>query len=712
MVIKPVSGKIKAEEINAIFSELDSNKRDSNTEIQMSDLSQEVKLGMTGGGVPIVGVDAVGTINVKNGAITNNKLDIAGVSFPTTYILSKTVPTGASSSASVINTPFINFEVGDIVSVSEGSSIRFAVTDSTGTGVSGAWRTTDYQIETSFTGYIRVNKAAGGNISDAEAATYSAMLYITKPDMLMNTNRLKEYIFGHGPIPTFDRDYNNMLLNNQIVNDALIYFPAQTVASGENLKNPYFSFNNFKTGDYLYCTFKITSDNPNYATTFKVRQKNGTGTIQKTQNPIYAGDGVYFAAFELLEPLKDTNILIEADRSSASTGVEIKEISVGYKGIYIKPAASKRCYVTLSGNDSNDGTTKETGLATFQQAINMGAEEILAERGIYRHQTIKLERLGSKLSIKPCNSDTYSTETPNRQLIEIDNGLDIPTPTLTSGTWRANFAGNERFKKVFVDKNINPDTGGIRPGYNAALWECHTDSKDDVLLKPVLTLTECSSTPGTFYFSGTMVYINPSSPGTYSYKAVYDTPQSMDSVITLANLQAVSLNDVYVKYANDTCFSIKNCMQIDLTNCKGIYTSLTDIFELDYSNGEVKNCLAEKARVDGFNVHGYGCLIFVDCKAFHNGDDGLSPHDGCVGTINGGSFKDNGKAGIAVSEGADYNIYNVSSELNEYGYWFVGNDAAERDVKLYGCVARDNAQAIRTDNKYNVDVFNCDLQEI
>lgn len=51
-----------------------STKRDKDVEIEMKDLSQEVKEVMTGGSVAVVGNDAVGTSNLKDGAVTRKKL--------------------------------------------------------------------------------------------------------------------------------------------------------------------------------------------------------------------------------------------------------------------------------------------------------------------------------------------------------------------------------------------------------------------------------------------------------------------------------------------------------------------------------------------------------------------------------------------------------------------------------------------------------------
>ena len=50
------------------------NNKITKGKVTMSDLSQEIKEAFTGGAVAVVGVDAVDTVNVKNGAITIEKI--------------------------------------------------------------------------------------------------------------------------------------------------------------------------------------------------------------------------------------------------------------------------------------------------------------------------------------------------------------------------------------------------------------------------------------------------------------------------------------------------------------------------------------------------------------------------------------------------------------------------------------------------------------
>ena len=54
------------------------NNKINKGEVTMSDLTQEVKEALTGGSVAVVGVNSVGTENIKDGAVTIEKLAFAG----------------------------------------------------------------------------------------------------------------------------------------------------------------------------------------------------------------------------------------------------------------------------------------------------------------------------------------------------------------------------------------------------------------------------------------------------------------------------------------------------------------------------------------------------------------------------------------------------------------------------------------------------------
>lgn len=64
--------------VNERFNSIDRTTRKKDVDITMRDLSQDVKEAMTGGSVAVVGENAVGTINVKDNAITSDKRTIQG----------------------------------------------------------------------------------------------------------------------------------------------------------------------------------------------------------------------------------------------------------------------------------------------------------------------------------------------------------------------------------------------------------------------------------------------------------------------------------------------------------------------------------------------------------------------------------------------------------------------------------------------------------
>ena len=62
------------------------NNKIDKGKVTMSDLSQEIKEAFTGGAVAVVGVDAVDTVNVKDGAITIEKISFTAEDFLSDYL--------------------------------------------------------------------------------------------------------------------------------------------------------------------------------------------------------------------------------------------------------------------------------------------------------------------------------------------------------------------------------------------------------------------------------------------------------------------------------------------------------------------------------------------------------------------------------------------------------------------------------------------------
>ena len=65
------------------------NNKITKGEVTMSDLSQEIKEAFTGGAVAVVGVDAVGTENIKDNSVTINKLSFTVEDFLADYLIAE-----------------------------------------------------------------------------------------------------------------------------------------------------------------------------------------------------------------------------------------------------------------------------------------------------------------------------------------------------------------------------------------------------------------------------------------------------------------------------------------------------------------------------------------------------------------------------------------------------------------------------------------------
>ena len=79
-VVVPTNGKGLVEQID--------EKIDKGN-VTMSDLTQEVKEALTGGAVAVVGVDAVGTENIKDNSVTINKLSFTVEDFLADYLIAE-----------------------------------------------------------------------------------------------------------------------------------------------------------------------------------------------------------------------------------------------------------------------------------------------------------------------------------------------------------------------------------------------------------------------------------------------------------------------------------------------------------------------------------------------------------------------------------------------------------------------------------------------
>lgn len=153
------------------------------------------------------------------------------------------------------------------------------------------------------------------------------------------------------------------------------------------------------------------------------------------------------------------------------------------------------------------------------------------------------------------------------------------------------------------------------------------------------------------------------------------------------------LEDIIFDTANSNVCYIHSSSNVHLRDCEATGSIAANGFSMDFSDVILDNCIAHDNHMDGFNFHHYGMSVMNDCYSIDNGDDGCSHHDGCIGTVSGGVFKGNGKAGIAPAYGAFVNIYGAFCLNNVLGIAYLSTNNGHRSMEgiIEGCVMADNS---------------------
>lgn len=613
-------------------------------------------------------------IQVADGSVNNVALSLSGIDVPVVLKYSpKQMWSGGTSPGRVYSTTLYNFKIGDKISLSSDAIIQYALYDSTGaTPLLSGWQSSSYTFTQNISMYVGLKKIDGSVINSTEIPILSKMLYVTDEKTIVNYDRNIELIkkvtgIVDGYVRNANVDFTGIKLPKTIP------FSKKKFWEDGLVNNRLYSLSSydFKAGDRLTVSsgYDLSLYNPN-ATTY-LGWTSGTYVIpldvtlyvglRKTGDAVIANDEID----------KIGNSFVISNGLTAATFNDVKLLSNKSKTLYVSP----------NGSDSNDGETEGKPLATIQKAIDMGASVILAERKPFYNQTFSLTD-GRPFVLKPYGSDSFALDKPNRAKISFRNGTFF-TGTLVNGLYTFSYSGSTRFNQVFKDKTLPPLTTGSRPSYNAGLWQNHLDWTLDDRLKPVLTMDEVIAERGTFTWDGSVVTVNPFNNS--MNPTGFTAHGNIGTTVTLRNCEKVRMEDVDVEYSLDRNMSIVNCKDVELQNVTDRYTMFADGIQLDNSNGVFRRCESHKARNDGFNLHGYGDTHFYDCEGHYNGDDGISHHDGCTGSINGSYFSHNGKSGIAPTYGAKINLFNNLCTDQPYNYYCVStSDYSKRTVRHFG----------------------------
>lgn len=243
---------------------------------------------------------------------------------------------------------------------------------------------------------------------------------------------------------------------------------------------------------------------------------------------------------------------------------------------------------------------------------------------------------------------------------------------------------NKGFKKIY-----------IKPGtYNEAI------SKSDF---DVITLEV------DFQYSNFDETTNPNPP------LVVINASGNDNGVSFYRCNSVKLNGIKVENATKNGFYLRWVENLDVNYCIAEYCGEMGFLIRDGS-GTFTDCncnhigtMGGGAHHDGFNIHGTGSTLFINCSASYCEDDGISHHDACTGMIDGGEWHHCGKGGVASpTHGSLIDIKNIYSHHNRNGiYCDSQQDFNRAPANITNCACVNNTLDIMIGSEYDVNIWNC-----
>ena len=639
----------------------------------------------------------IGT-HVSDNQIVSTKLAIGGVELPKTFSYSTSLPNSTSVISNRLYSKIITNPEKQYTGVFDAKrfpEIEWCVFKPDGSTLLG-WSSnaelpktlTDFEGEF----YWALRKKDNLDFSKEEFSTYSNCIYYISENTVSNPTIFNNQLVKKTNELTAPLEYSMI---NGVSNNS---YYTQTLTQIEigNYFEKVFRTDEIKNNDRLsvvlntdYTELPIAFEKPE----FVLRERRADYTVINTTYFKHVGSGLFLGEITI----KDTdfsNVQIFLDNRSGSEKLLVNMLRVNVNNRFINlEYQSKNTfitkYVSLNGNDNNSGDSHSSAYRTFQKAVQAGATTIRAERGKYYNQSLQVKDK-EKFTILPSNKITYQIGVNDDvEKIEFING-DLFKAESKDNLLEFDFTGNQRFRKVFIDKTLLPEIPGDRPSYNCGVWQKHNEEKFDVKLKPVLSLEECHAESGTFFWNGSKIFVNQILNS--SALEGFVVQNDIDITIDIQDCGEVILEDVSVAFSYSQNYRLWNIQHLSVRNCDSKYTILLDGFSMNNVNGSLDSCISKFARNDGFNMHNYGDTHFNYCEGHFNGDDGISHHDGCTGSITGGEWSYNGKGGVSSpTYGSIVHLFNNYSHHNRFGlYALEGAAHPKRSFRIFGNVFSEN----------------------
>lgn len=291
------------------------------------------------------------------------------------------------------------------------------------------------------------------------------------------------------------------------------------------------------------------------------------------------------------------------------------------------------------------------------------------------------------------------------------NGHELNLGRVLEGTRDGNITSviyypekGTHFYATFIDRTEDLVIESSRPYYNVTIWAFNGNKYDAIRLTPYLSLNEVNANDNSFTYINGTITINSAN------YTEFVLASEEDYGISIGENAKVEIHDLKILFARNNCVKV-NSGHVRFYNCEFGYSTAANGLSVQNADCDTYSCKAYYNRNDGFNYHYSGHSAVIECEGYNNFDDGISHHEETTFEINGGSWNNNGKGGIASpTYGAKGRISNVTCENNYYGIYADSTEDTGVEAIVNAALIRGNTKGIHANN-YKITVVNSTLAD-
>lgn len=300
----------------------------------------------------------------------------------------------------------------------------------------------------------------------------------------------------------------------------------------------------------------------------------------------------------------------------------------------------KKYYVSLNGDNENDGLTSETALKSIYAALQKtDVKEIIMASGYYGDDSFNNAAITKSVSIKAAE------------------GADVTVSSTRLGL---------PWTKTDGQTNVYQTTRSL---IGAVYDKSETDSDGDWLKLDLKgSITEVNGSPNSYFIDGSIVYVHtndsrPADADIIPFMRVNNIKLESDVTVYLENINIEGGNyPVYLRNTDSSSvtFLAKNC------TFKYSLETASDGVSNYGCTSILQDCIAAKNLDDGISYTDYGSQptlgMEINCIGRHNGisggnDNGTTAHDGAnVIRINGAYYQNRGPSLADVGGSHSWNL--------------------------------------------------------